>query len=49
MKIGTKLAIIALAAILSLAAFGVIVDALSVRHIVSAATPVADVTVRITG
>jgi len=49
MKIRTKLAIFAVAAILSLAGFGVIADALSVNHVMAAAQPTTQVSVRITG
>jgi hypothetical protein len=49
MKIRTRLAIFALAAILSLAGFGVLADALSVSHIMAAARPVTQVGATITG
>lgn len=49
MKFRTKLAIFVVAAILSLAGFGVIADALSVNHIMSAATPSTEIGVTITG
>lgn len=49
MKIGTKLAIFALAAILSLAGFGVLANALSVDRIMAAAQPETVVGVVITG
>jgi hypothetical protein len=49
MKIRTKLAIFAVAAILSLAGFGVLANALSVSHIMSAAQPTTQVSVSITG
>ncbi len=49
MKLRTKLAIVAIAAILSLAGFGVIANALSVDHIMAAARPEMQVTVEITG
>lgn len=49
MKLRTKLAIVAIAAILSLAGFGVLADALSVDHIMAAAEPVVHVSVEITG
>lgn len=48
MKIRTKLAIFALAAILSLAGFGVLASALSVEHILAAAQPSTVVGVTIT-
>ena len=49
MKIRTKLAIFAIAAILSLAGFGVIADALSVNQVMTAAQPTTQVYVSITG
>jgi hypothetical protein len=49
MKFRTKIAIFALAAILSLAGFGVLVDALSVDRIMAAAQPETVVGVVITG
>jgi hypothetical protein len=49
MKLRTKLAIVAIAAILSVAGFGVIADALSVDHVMAAAQPVTQVSVEITG
>ena len=49
MKIRTKLAIFALAAILSLAGFGVLANALSVDRIMAAAQPATQVGVTITG
>lgn len=49
MKIGTKLGIFVLAALLSLAGFGVIANALSADQIMSAATPATQVGVTITG
>jgi hypothetical protein len=49
MKIRTKLAILAVAAILSLAGFGVLANALSVDHIMTAVTPSTAVSVTITG
>jgi hypothetical protein len=49
MKIRTKIAILLLAAVLSLAGYGVIANALSVDHIMAAATPEAHVYVEITG
>jgi hypothetical protein len=48
MKLRTRLAILALAAILSLAGFGVIANALSVDKVMAAATPVTHVSVSIT-
>jgi hypothetical protein len=48
MKIRTKLAIFALAAILSLAGFGVLANALSVDRILAAAQPQTHVGVTIT-
>jgi len=49
MKIRTKLAIFALAAILSLAGFGVLANALSADHILAATQPTTRVGVTITG
>jgi len=49
MKIRTKLGIFVLAALLSLAGFGVIANALSVDRIMSAATPSTQVGVTIVG
>ena len=49
MKFRTKLAIFALAAILSLAGFGVLADALSADRIMAAAQPETVVGVVITG
>jgi hypothetical protein len=49
MKIRTKLAIFALAAILSLAGFGVLANALSMDRILAAAQPLTHVGVTITG
>jgi hypothetical protein len=49
MKIRTKCAIFALAAILSLAGFGVLASALSVEHILAVAQPSIVVGVTITG
>jgi hypothetical protein len=48
MKIRTKLAIFVLAAILSLAGFGVLANALSVDHVMAAATPTTEVGVSVT-
>jgi hypothetical protein len=49
MKIRTKLAIFLVAAVLSLAGFGVLAEALSVDKIVAAATPTTEVGVHIVG
>jgi len=49
MKIRTKVAIFLIAAFLSLAGFGVLAGALSVDHIMSAATPTTVMSVQITG
>jgi hypothetical protein len=49
MKIRTKLAIVLVAAILSLAGFGVLANALSVDKVMAAATPTTEVGVSITG
>ena len=49
MKIRTKMAILAVAAILSLAGFGVLADALSVDRVMAAATPSTQIAVHITG
>jgi hypothetical protein len=49
MKIRTKLAIFALAAILSIAGFGVLMNGLSVDKVMTAATPLTEVGVSITG
>lgn len=49
MKIRTKLAIFVLAAILSLAGFGVLAAALSADHIMAATQPQAQVFVEVTG
>jgi len=49
MKIRTKLAIFALAAILSLAGFGVLMNGLSVDKIMTAATPLTEIGVSVTG
>jgi hypothetical protein len=48
MKLRTKLAIFLVAAVLSLAGFGVIAGALSVDHIMTAVTPTTQVSVSIT-
>lgn len=49
MKFGKKLAILAVAAILSLAGFGLLANALSADRIMAAARPVTHVSVHITG
>lgn len=49
MKIKTKFAIFVLAAVLSIAGFGVLADALSADHIMTAAQPQAQVSVEVTG
>ncbi len=49
MKIRTKIAIFLVAAVLSVAGFGVLADALSVRHVMAAAQPTTQVSVHITG
>lgn len=49
MKIRTKLAIFLIAAVLSLAGFGIVASALSVDKIVAAATPTTEIGVSITG
>jgi hypothetical protein len=49
MKIRTKLGILVLATLLSLAGFGVIANALSVGHILSAAQPATQVGITIVG
>ena len=49
MKLRTKLAIFTIAAILSLAGFGVLMDGLSVDKIMTAATPSTVIGVAITG
>jgi hypothetical protein len=49
MKIRTKLAIFVLAAVLSLAGFGVIANGLSVDRVMAAATPSTEMGVSITG
>jgi hypothetical protein len=49
MKIRTKIAIFAVAAILSLAGFGVLFNGLSVDHIMAAAQPATHMSVQITG
>ncbi len=49
MKIRTKLAIFTLAAVLSLAGFGVLMNGLSVDHVMAAAQPETHVFVEVTG
>jgi hypothetical protein len=49
MKIRTKLAIVLVAAILSLTGFGILANALSVDKIMAAATPTTEISVSITG
>lgn len=49
MKIRTRLAILLVAAILSLAGFGVLANALSVDRVMAAATPTTEIGVTITG
>lgn len=49
MKIRTKLAIFLVAAVMSLAGFGVVAGALSVDKIAAAATPTTEVGVTIVG
>ena len=49
MKLRTRLAIFVVAAVLSLAGFGVITNGLSVDKIMTVATPTTHVTVSITG
>jgi hypothetical protein len=49
MKIRTKLAILLVAVVLSLAGFGVLAGALSVDKIVAAASPSTEMVVSITG
>jgi hypothetical protein len=49
MKIRTRLAILLVAAIMSLAGFGVLINALSVDRIMAAATPTTEIGVSITG
>lgn len=49
MKIRTKVAIFLIATILSLAGYGVLANALSVEHVMAAATPTTEMSVRITG
>ena len=49
MKLRTRFAIFVLAAILSIAGFGVLMDGLSVDKVMTAATPLTHVGVSITG
>lgn len=49
MKIRTKIAIFLVAAVLSVAGFGVLADALSAEHVMAAAQPTTQMSVRITG
>lgn len=49
MKIRTKLAILLIAAILSFAGFGTLINALGVDKVMAAATPTTEMTVSITG
>jgi hypothetical protein len=49
MKLGTKFAIFLVAALLSLAGAGVLIDALSADRIMASATPTTEVSVSITG
>ncbi|MCX6568046.1 MAG: hypothetical protein NT147_03210 [Candidatus Aminicenantes bacterium] len=49
MKIRTKLAIFVVAAVISLAGFGLITNALSVDNVMAAATPGVEFSVSITG
>lgn len=49
MRIGTKFAIFLVAALLSLAGVGVLVDALSVDRIMASATPTTEFSVTIRG
>jgi hypothetical protein len=49
MKLRTRFAIFVLAAILSIAGFGVLMNGLSVDKVMTAATPVTEVAVSITG
>jgi hypothetical protein len=48
MKFRTKFAIFVIAAVLSLAGFGVLADALSVDNVMAAAEPATQVSVQIT-
>jgi len=49
MKLRTKIAIFVIAAILSLAGYGILADALSPDHVMAAAQPTIQVSVHITG
>ena len=49
MKIRTKVAILLIAAVLSLAGFGTLINALGVDKVMAAATPTTEMTVSITG
>jgi hypothetical protein len=49
MKFRTKIAIFVIAAVLSLAGYGVLADALSADHVMAAAQPTTQVSVHITG
>jgi len=49
MKIKTKIAIFVLAAVLSIAGFGVLADALSVDRVMAAAHPEMQVFIEVTG
>lgn len=49
MKLRTKIAIVAVAALLSLAGFGILADALSVDRVMAAARPETSVSVQIVG
>ncbi len=48
MRFRTKIAIFIIAAVLSLAGFGVLADALSADHVMAAARPTTQVSVHIT-
>jgi hypothetical protein len=48
MKIRTKIAIFVIAAVLSLAGYGILADALSADHVMAAARPTTQVSVHIT-
>jgi hypothetical protein len=49
MKIRMKIAIFLVAAVLSIAGFGFVADALSVQHVMAAAQPTTQMSVQITG
>jgi hypothetical protein len=49
MKLRTKLAIVVVATILSLAGFGILANALSVDQVMAGARPTTEVAVHITG